>query len=99
MISCTFTSFYLKNAPFHGSMSIFSLIAFLLSSVNCDDPHPFKFSLSERIQMDLQHISGDLIVRGDMDALSNLVHIFVRIVSMTRYPSAYRLRKELARLL
>eukprot|EP00596_Hydrurales_sp_CCMP1899_P007199 CAMPEP_0119038906 /NCGR_PEP_ID=MMETSP1177-20130426/8086_1 /TAXON_ID=2985 /ORGANISM="Ochromonas sp, Strain CCMP1899" /LENGTH=374 /DNA_ID=CAMNT_0007002075 /DNA_START=380 /DNA_END=1501 /DNA_ORIENTATION=- len=40
-------------------------------------------SLSERIQMDLQHITGDLIVRGDRNALSNLVHIFVRIVSMT----------------
>lgn len=34
--------------------------------------------------MDLQHISGDLIVRGNMSALSNLVHIFIRIVTMTR---------------
>lgn len=34
--------------------------------------------------MDLQHITGELIVRGDMSGLSNLVHIFVRIVSMTR---------------
>lgn len=51
--------------------------------------------------MDLQHISGDLIVRGDMDALSNLVHIFVRIVSMTRYPSSYyeRKLKQLARVM
>ena len=44
-------------------------------------------SLSERIQMDLQHITGDLIVRGDIGALSNLVHIFVRIVSMTSQES------------
>lgn len=44
-------------------------------------------SLSERIQMDLQHITGDLIVRGDIGALSNLVHIFIRIVSMTSQES------------
>lgn len=46
--------------------------------------HLDKWSLSGRIQMDLQHITGELIVRGDMSGLSNLVHIFVRIVSMTR---------------
>lgn len=45
--------------------------------------------------MDLQHISGDLIVRGDMDALSNLVHIFVRIVSMTRYLFPFDEKKQL----
>jgi Domain of unknown function (DUF5745) len=47
-------------------------------------PNIILCSLSGRIQMDLQHISGDLIVRGNMSALSNLVHIFIRIVTMTR---------------
>ena len=37
--------------------------------------------------MDLQHITGELIVRGDIGALSNLVHIFIRIVSMTNQES------------
>lgn len=40
--------------------------------------------LSQQIQMDLQHISGKAIVNGDIRALSNLIHIFVRIVSIVR---------------
>jgi hypothetical protein len=41
-------------------------------------------SLSDQIQMDLKHITGQSIVDGDIRALSNLVHILVRIVSITR---------------
>jgi hypothetical protein len=41
-------------------------------------------SLSDQIQMDLKHITGQSIVNGDIRALSNLVHILVRIVSITR---------------
>lgn len=40
-------------------------------------------SLSDQINIDLTHISGKLIVNGDFRALSNLVHIFMRIVSLT----------------
>lgn len=39
--------------------------------------------LSEQIQMDLKHITGKSIVSGDVKALSNLVHILARIVSIT----------------
>lgn len=42
-------------------------------------------SLSDQIQLDLQHITGKSIVSGDLRVLSNLVHILVRIVSLTRY--------------
>lgn len=42
-------------------------------------------SLSDQIQMDLKHITGQSIVNGDVRALSNLVHILVRIVSITRF--------------
>ena len=40
-------------------------------------------SLSEQIEMDLKHITGRLIAQGDLRALHNLVHIFLRIVSIT----------------
>lgn len=40
-------------------------------------------SLSNQIQIDLQHISGLSIVNGDLRALSNLVHIFFRIIHIT----------------
>lgn len=39
--------------------------------------------LSHQIQMDLQHISGESIVNGDVRALSNLIHILYRCVNMT----------------
>ncbi len=42
-------------------------------------------NLSDQIQMDLKHITGESIVKGDLRALSNLVHILVRIVSITRF--------------
>lgn len=42
-------------------------------------------SLSDQIQLDLRHITGKSIVSGDIRVLSNLVHILVRIVSLTRY--------------
>jgi hypothetical protein len=42
-------------------------------------------SLSDQIQMDLKHITGQSIVNGDIRSLSNLVHILVRIVSITRH--------------
>lgn len=41
-------------------------------------------SLSDQIQLDLKHITGRSIVGGDLRVLSNLVHILVRIVSLTR---------------
>jgi hypothetical protein len=44
-------------------------------------------SLSDQIQLDLKHITGRSIVSGDLRVLSNLVHILVRIVSLTRYIS------------
>ena len=40
--------------------------------------------LSERIEMDLKHISGHSVAGGDLIAISNLVHILVRIISITR---------------
>ena len=42
-------------------------------------------SLSKQIQVNLKHITGKSIVSGDMRVLSNLVHILIRIVSLTRY--------------
>lgn len=41
-------------------------------------------SLSDQIQVDLKHITGRSIVSGDLRVLSNLIHILVRIVSLTR---------------
>ena len=41
--------------------------------------------LSDRIEMDLKHISGTSIANGDLTSISNLVHILVRIVSITRW--------------
>ena len=38
--------------------------------------------LSDQIQMDLHHIRGKAILDGDMTALSNLVNIFERIISV-----------------
>lgn len=46
-------------------------------------------SLSDQIQLDLQHITGKSIVSGDLRVLSNLVHILVRIVSLTRCVSFF----------
>lgn len=40
-------------------------------------------NLSEQINVDLTHITGESIVKGDLEALSNLTHIFSRIVSLT----------------
>jgi hypothetical protein len=40
-------------------------------------------SLSDQIQLDLKHISGKSIVTRDIRVLSNLVHILLRIVSLT----------------
>jgi len=40
-------------------------------------------SLSDQIQLDLKHINGRSIVTGDIRVLSNLVHILLRIVSLT----------------
>ena len=45
--------------------------------------------LSDQIQLDLKHITGRSIVSGDLRVLSNLVHILVRIVSLTRYCSHF----------
>lgn len=39
--------------------------------------------LSEHIEMDLQHIKGRAIVEGDVRSLSNLIHIFIRIIHIT----------------
>lgn len=48
-------------------------------------------SLSDQIQLDLKHITGSSIVSGDLRVLSNLVHILVRIVSLTRYSTFYKI--------
>lgn len=40
-------------------------------------------NLSEQISIPLTHISGKSIVEGDLRALSNLVYIFKRIVTLT----------------
>lgn len=46
-------------------------------------------NLSDQINIPLTHISGKSIVEGDLRALSNLVYIFKRIVTLTtRYGSA-----------
>jgi len=39
--------------------------------------------LSEQIHVDLAHITGKSIVEGNFESLSNLTHIFLRIVSLT----------------
>lgn len=44
-------------------------------------------SLSERIKMDFRHITGDSIVRGDLQSISNLVNILFRIVGLTQSAS------------
>jgi hypothetical protein len=44
-------------------------------------------ALSERIQMDLQHITGGSIACGDIRAISNLINIFARIISITNLDS------------
>jgi hypothetical protein len=44
-------------------------------------------ALSEQIQMDLQHITGDSIALGDIRPISNLINIFVRIISITSLES------------
>lgn len=41
-------------------------------------------SLSDQINIDLTHITGKSIVSGDPQDLSNLIHIFMRIISLTR---------------
>ena len=40
-------------------------------------------ALSGEIQMDLSHIQGKAIVEGDPRSLSNLIHIFIRIIAIT----------------
>lgn len=40
-------------------------------------------ALGVHIQMDLEHIRGSSIVEGDPKTLSNLVHIFIRIIAIT----------------
>ena len=35
----------------------------------------------------MEHITGNLIVQGDISALSNLINIFIRIVTMTNQES------------
>lgn len=40
--------------------------------------------LSQQIRMDLRHITGEAIVRGDLQSISNLVNILFRIVGLTR---------------
>ena len=39
--------------------------------------------LSQQIQMDLKHITGESIVHGDLQSISNLVNILFRIVGLT----------------
>ena len=41
--------------------------------------------LSNQIQMDLQHITGESIVAGDLRSLTNLIHILFRCVNMRRF--------------
>lgn len=43
--------------------------------------------LSQHIQMDLKHITGESIVRGDLQSISNLINILFRIVGLTRSAS------------
>lgn len=40
--------------------------------------------LSQQIQMDLKHITGESIVNGDLQSISNLVNILYRIVTLTK---------------
>ena len=40
--------------------------------------------LSKQIQMDLKHITGESIVGGDLQSISNLVNILYRIVTLTK---------------
>lgn len=50
--------------------------------------------LSGQIQMDLQHIKGNLIVEGDVRSLSNLIHIFIRIIAITGSQESQSTRDE-----
>jgi hypothetical protein len=50
--------------------------------------------ISQQIQMDLQHITGDSIVEGDLRALSNLVRILFRILNITSKGSQGSPREE-----
>ena len=43
--------------------------------------------LSLQINEDLPHITGVKIIQGDINALSNLINIFIRIVSITSQES------------
>eukprot|EP00607_Mallomonas_marina_P006394 CAMPEP_0182426534 /NCGR_PEP_ID=MMETSP1167-20130531/13026_1 /TAXON_ID=2988 /ORGANISM="Mallomonas Sp, Strain CCMP3275" /LENGTH=430 /DNA_ID=CAMNT_0024608023 /DNA_START=117 /DNA_END=1409 /DNA_ORIENTATION=- len=43
-------------------------------------------SISQRINVNLHHISGEDIVQGDFRSLSNLANIFLRIVNLTQSP-------------
>ena len=57
-------------------------------------------NLSDQINIPLTHISGKSIVEGDLRALSNLVYIFKRIVTLTtRYLTALARYRLLAALL
>jgi hypothetical protein len=40
-------------------------------------------SLSEQLKVDLSYITGDMIVDGNKEALTNLVNIFMRLLSLT----------------
>jgi hypothetical protein len=44
-------------------------------------------ALSQHIQMDLKHITGESIVSGDLQSISNLVNILFRIVNLTKSQS------------
>lgn len=60
----------------------------LLSTVLKRNAQLVVDSLSDPIQMDLKHITGKSIVSGEFGALSDLVHILVGIVSITRSASS-----------
>jgi hypothetical protein len=40
-------------------------------------------SLSDQLKVDLSYITGEMIVLGNKEALSNLVSIFMRLLSLT----------------
>eukprot|EP01041_Mallomonas_annulata_P007572 gene7572-15525_t len=40
--------------------------------------------ISQQIQMNLQHISGKAIVCGDLQSLSNLSNVFLRVINITQ---------------
>ena len=49
--------------------------------------------LSHQIQMDLQHITGESIVAGDLRSLTNLIHILFRCVNMRRFIKFSKMNK------